>query len=510
MSKKIREELVKYREKFITGCAKNGIDAKISEKIFDFIEPFAGYGFNKAHACAYAWVAYQTAYLKANYTAEFMAATLTTEAGDAKKVVSAVEECRRMGVAVLPPDVNQSESGFTVERVEEGPHSLTPSPAGRGGTNGTPVSLPPAGEESGVRFGLLAIKNVGSRPIEELIEARRSGGPFTSLADLFARTDSKNLTRGAVECLIKAGACDNLGRPVSVAPTSWRSRLLHSLDRAMMLGQQRRRMREIGQNSLFGGTGADAPDDFTPMEGADHPMPQLLAWEKELLNLYLSAHPLAHVAKVLAKRVNAYTGYLNEEWAGQKVTLGGRVTAVRKITTKRGDAMAAVQLEDMQGAIEIVVFPKVYAATAATWREEAVLLITGSVKLRDEEPQLVAEGVEEFETTEEEMNRPTHLLRITLRRGADARGEALAKVDVHDVAIALARFPGDDRYELIVRAPRWQARLAPPATAPGVRYCPELHQELEHILGVGTVDVSVLPHEAPPTAGALLPARTAG
>ncbi len=518
MSKKIRAEMETYHDKFIQGCVKHGVTQKAAGEIWELIKPFADYGFNRAHACAYAWVAYQTAYLKANYTAEFMAATLTAEAGDAKKVVSAVDECRRMGVAVLPPDVNQSESGFTVER--PGPNPLPPSLGGKGRRSedsstgeaemsGSPL---PVGEQSGVRFGLLAIKNVGSRPIEELIEARRTGGPFTSLADLFARTDSKNLARGAVECLIKAGACDHLGRPPSVAPTSWRSRLLHSLDRAMMLGQQRRRMREIGQNSLFGGSGADARDDFTPMEGADHAMPQLLAWERELLNLYLSAHPLAHVAKVLAKRVSAYTGYLNEEWAGQKVTLGGRVTAVRKITTKRGDAMAAVQLEDMQGAIEIVVFPKVYAATAATWREEAVLLVTGSVKLRDEEPQLVAEGVEEFAASEEEMNRPTHLLRITLRRGADARGEALAKVDVHDVAIALARFPGEDRYELLVRAARWQARLAPPATAPGVRYCPELHQTLEQMLGAGSVDVSVLPHGAPPTpptADALLPARTA-
>ena len=178
MSKKIREEMAKYRDKFITGCEKNGIDAKIADKIFAFIEPFAGYGFNKAHACAYAWVAYQTAYLKANYTAEFMAATLTTEAGDAKKVVAAVDECRRMGVEVLPPDVNKSQAGFAVERL---------APAGRTGE-----------PRWGVRFGLLAIKNVGSRPIEELMEARASGGPFTSLADVFARTDSKNLTRGAV------------------------------------------------------------------------------------------------------------------------------------------------------------------------------------------------------------------------------------------------------------------------------------------------------------------------
>src|SRR5262249_4773365 len=158
--------------------------------IWAFIEPFAGYGFNRAHACAYAWVAYQTAYLKANYTAEFMAATLTTEASDARKVVAAVEECRRMGVAVLPPDINQRDIGFTVERLP-----ATPSLEGE-----------QSEERWGVRFGLLAIKNVGSRPIEELLTARRAAGPFLSLVDLFARTDGKNLTRGAVECLIKAGA----------------------------------------------------------------------------------------------------------------------------------------------------------------------------------------------------------------------------------------------------------------------------------------------------------------
>ncbi len=512
MSKKLREELVKYRDKFIKGCEKHGISAEIAGKIFDFIEPFAGYGFNRAHACAYAMVAYQTAYLKANYTAEFMAATLTTEAGDSKKVVSAVDECRRMGVEVLPPDVNKSLSGFTVE--EGSPNPLPPSLGGKGhsdddaamngkGPQGedTTVGARPASPGDGdandarraVRFGLLAIKGVGSRPIEGLIEARESGGPFTSLADLFARTESKNLTRGAVESLMKAGACDQLGRPEHISPTTWRSRLLHALDRAMAWGQQRRRMREVGQVSLFGGA-SDGGDDFVPGDAAEYPMQQLLAWEKELLNLYLSAHPLAHVARLLGKRVTASTGRLNEEWAGQEVTMGGRITGIRRITTKRrGELMAYVQLEDMQGAIEVIVFPKAYAATAEHWREEAVVLVKGTLKLRDEEMQLVADSVEEFEASEDEVNRPTYLLRITLRRGEDARSETLAKVDVHDVAIALARYPGDDRYELLVRSRRWLARLAPPPTAAGVRYCPELHQELERILGPRSVQVTTLP-----------------
>ena len=233
MSKKLKEEMATYQEKFISGCKKNGIDAKTADKIFSFILPFAGYGFNKAHACAYAWVAYQTAYLKANYTAEFMAATLTTEAGDGKKVIAAIEECRRMGVEILPPDVNKSGSGFTVEAL--------PSEDGE--------------PRWGVRFGLLAIRGVGTRPIDEIMEARAEGGPFTSLANLFARTDSKNLTRGAVEALVKAGALDSVGRPEGVRPLSWRSRLVHSLDRALTIGQQQRKMRALGQESLFGGSG---------------------------------------------------------------------------------------------------------------------------------------------------------------------------------------------------------------------------------------------------------------
>jgi len=479
MSKKIPAELAQYREKFVKGCQKHGIDARVAERIFTFIEPFGGYGFNKAHACAYAWVAYQTAYLKANYTAEFMAATLTTEASDAKKVVAAVEECRRMGVAVLRPDVNHSDAGFTVERL--------PAAAAEAAGAEADASETAAADDSrwGVRFGLLAIKNVGSRPIEELLEARRTGGPFKSLADIFARTDAKNLTRGAVECLIKAGALDALGR---------RSQLLAALDRAMALGQQQRKMREIGQNSLFGAVVDDTGVDFVLPDVPDHPQQQILAWEKELLNLYLSAHPLAHVASVLRKRTTASTSHLNEEWAGQQVTLGGRVTEVRRLMTKRGASMAAVQLEDMQGAIEVVVFPKVFAETAERWHEDAILLVTGSVKLRDVEPQIVCESVEEFVPSAEELNRKEYLLKIHIQR---ARSEALARADAEQVLVALARFPGDDRYEIYVRNGRWEARLAPVPGGGGVQFCPELMIRLEEILGPRSVEATPISSPVP-------------
>jgi DNA polymerase-3 subunit alpha len=264
--------------------------------------------------------------------------------------------------------------------------------------------------------------------------------------------------------------------------------------------------------SLFGGGAGSGSDDFVPPDGAEHQMQQLLAWEKELLNLYLSAHPLSHVAAALKKRVTTYTGYLNAEWAGQQVTLGGRITSIRRITTKRGDAMAAVQLEDTQGAIEVVVFPKAFAATAETWREEAVVLVTGQVKLRDEEPQLVADAVEVFAPSDEELQRRQYLLRITLRR---LQNDTLDRVVAQDVAQLLDRFPGDDRFELIVHGPHgpagmgWRARLAPPPERRGVRYCPELHAELERLLGPRSVDVGPIVEEAADASPALLAARSA-
>jgi DNA polymerase III subunit alpha len=461
MSKKIREELVKYREKFIAGCTERGINQKVAREIFTFIEPFGGYGFNKGHACAYAWVAYQTAYLKANYTAEFMAATLTTEASDAKKVIAAVEECQRMGVLVLPPDINRSDAGFSVERVQSEKESATGC--------------------WGVRFGLVAIKNVGTRPIDEILESRRRDGPFTSLVDLFARTDSKNLTRGAAECLIKAGALDQFGK---------RSQLLQNLDRALALGQQQRKMREIGQNSLFGGIADNSYDEFSLADGPEYPQQQLLAWEKELLNLYLSAHPLAHVAGILKRRVSVYTTDLSEEWAGQKVVLGGRVTEIRRITTKKGDLMAAVQLEDMRGSIEVIVFPKAYQVHSTHLYEDAILLVTGTVKLRDEEPQIVCESVEEFIPTDEELNHREYLLRIRVTRTGENDVLELARMD--QLLTVLMKYPGEDRFELIVRNGKWEAKLIPRKELPGIKFCPELMQRLEEILGPNTVDPLII------------------
>jgi DNA polymerase III alpha subunit len=254
----------------------------------------------------------------------------------------------------------------------------------------------------------------------------------------------------------------------------------------MAYGQQQRKMREIGQNSLFGALdGAAGGDDFVLPDVPEHSQQQLLAWEKELLNLYLSAHPLAHVAPFLKKRVSAYSASLSEEWAGQKVTLGGRVISTRRIMTKRGDTMLAVQFEDLMGTLEIIVFSRTYAATQDIWRDDALLLVTGPVKMRDDQPQLVAEEVEVFAVSEEEASRRAMLVRIHIQRG---KNSVVDMTRAQDVLTALNDFPGDDQVELWVRNGLWEVRMPAPSGLMGVRFCPELIERLERTLGRNTVE----------------------
>jgi DNA polymerase-3 subunit alpha len=460
MGKKKVEEMAKYKDKFISGCAKNGMEEAIARQLYDVIEPFANYGFNKAHACAYAWVSYQTAYLKANYTAEFMAATLTTEASDTKKVLGAIAECRRMQVPVLSPDVNASESGFAVE-------------------------LTPDGQRA-VRFGLLAIKNVGSKPIDEIIAERQKHGPYKNIADLCARVDSKTVTRSTVECLIKAGALDTLGT---------RTRLLHALDGAIKLGQQQQKNRKSGQTSLFGEPEEHGVGHFDLPAVAEHPQEQLLAWERELIGFYLSAHPLSHLEATLRTKVTTFIPALSEEWAGQTITLGGRVVEIRKIITKKSTTMLIVQFEDLQGGIEITVFPRLYGETADLWVEEARLFVTGKVEMRDDEVRFTAEKVETIVVSDEESRRVRHHLLIRLPRSGK---ESVDIARAQDVMRALQRYSGPDTFDLLVPLaadPQTVAVLRPDDHH--VRYCPELHAELEALLGPNTVTVGAQAAEAP-------------
>jgi DNA polymerase-3 subunit alpha len=457
LSKKKMDEVVQYRGKFVAGCVQNGIPRDTADAIFTLIEPFGGYGFPKAHAASYAWVAYQTAYLKAHYTPEFMAATLTTEANDLKKVATIIAECARMGVPVLRPDINASDEGFTVEG-------------------------------NGVRFGLLAIKNVGAKPVQAILEARRQGGPFTSLVDICARVDARALNRSALECLIRVGALDSLG--------GTRAAMLESLDRAMKLGQQQAKMRELGQGSLFGDT-ASGIKDFKLKHVPEKPLKERLAWEKELMGLYFSEHPLKRYEPFFKKYNCVSTSALTEEYAGQKVTLAGRVASVRRMPTKKGDSMAFIELEDAAGTIEVTVFPRVYEATSGIWEEDAVVLLTGKVEVREETIKILCETAEPFPVAETDLEQHHHLVQIILQR---THNDTLDLARADNLLTLVRRYhDGMDRYEIVVRNDRWEAVLVPEEDS--IRYCPEFHVAAEELLGAGAVHVQPLGEAAHATAG---------
>jgi len=358
MGRKKREIMDAYREQFIQGCLANGHPAKLAEDLYDLIEEFAGYGFNKCHTAPYGLLAYQTAYLKHHYPVEFMAAFLSSIIGDQEKVAQYADECRRLGVEVLRPDINQSRANYTVEQGK-------------------------------VRVGLAAIKNVGVGAINELAAERERGGLFKSLGDLCRRVDARQLNKRTLECLIKAGALDSLGAS--------RSQLLAILDSSLERSQSQQRRRANGQVSMFDLTAADvlAVDDDLPLpEVAEFPASMLLMMEKELLGIYVSGHPLGQYERALRERTSATAAELGDMAEGDKVVLGGLLVQQRRITTKGGDPMAFLLLEDMTGQVEVVVFPRTYGRVAAALEGVSpVVLVTGKLQRRDDEPKVIAEEI---------------------------------------------------------------------------------------------------------------------
>jgi DNA polymerase-3 subunit alpha len=341
------------KERFVTQAAERGVPARTIDAVFTAFEPFERYGFNKAHATCYGLIAYQTAYLKANYTVEYMTSVLTAFRSNEEKVAAAIAECRRLGIAVLPPDVHASHLEFTVEG-------------------------------DAIRFGLLAVKNVGQGAIESIIAARDEGGDFRSLTDFCTRIDLRLCNRKVLEALIKVGALGSMGHP---------AQLLLGLDDAIGSAQATQRDRVTGQTSLFDLGAADADVFERPLPAATEvPMRERLRWEKELLGLYLSEHPMGEVAEQVGRFVNAYSGDLKDESLdGQRVVVGGIVTGVRTVVTKRNETMAIVTLEDLQGTVEVVVFPRLYETTRPTWRDGSILLVAGRVDHRGEDTSLLAD-----------------------------------------------------------------------------------------------------------------------
>jgi DNA polymerase-3 subunit alpha len=345
MGKKNREEMAAQREKFLNGCAAHKVPAKKAERLFDLITEFAGYGFNKSHSCAYALLAYQTAWLKTHYPVEFMAALLTSETGNTEKVVKYIREARDMSITVLPPDVNSSDLYFT-----------------------------PVGEA--IRFGLAAIKNVGENTVRGILEARERLAPFRSFFQFCDAVDSRLLNRRVLESLIKSGAMDSLG--------ARRAQLFAVIDRAMDRAQRFQRERTTAQHGLFmgGAAPAEAPEPELP-DTEEWPEHELLAAEFATLGFYISGHPLAKHAARLKELKAIDLSSVEGRRNGEDVTIAGIVVALRAMRSRKGDRWAILTLQDMTGVLEVLAFPEAFARLESTLKSSAPLLLRGRVNVEE-------------------------------------------------------------------------------------------------------------------------------
>jgi len=510
VGKKKKKALLKHRATFIEGAIeRSGVPREAAETIFDDIEYFARYGFNKSHAADYAVLTCQTAYLKAEYPIEYMAALLTVERNNTDKVSRFIEECRRMSIEVSPPDINSSGLGFTIEDVGD---------------------RPPA-----IRFGMGAIKNVGEGPVEAILEARQVGGPFEDLDDFCRRVDLRDVNRRALESLIQVGTLEQFGR---------RAQLLPIADRILGVSAGIHKAKDAGQLSMFGsatGVHLAAEESILPPANKvpEIPRKEILAWEKELVGIYISEHPLARVTTRLDDVLSGSVGTLAEERSGQQVTVAGMVQRIYRHTTKKGNEMAFVTLEDAQGSCDVVVFPGLWKETKRLWQPEQIVVVNGKVDTsRRDEPSLLCSWVKRPEdisvaagvnarteeprptrppdsrgvragtrppeppappphfATSEEPRTPSsgsdgadgsvpRTVRVTLQRSAEQGSDQQRLRKIHDVLVG---YEGVDPFviHLADGAGRGiELRFPNQATA----YCPELVQELVSLLGDRAVSI---------------------
>ncbi len=429
MGKKKKSEMEKHQSLFVKGATERGVDPQVAEGLFEQMVLFAEYCFNKSHSTAYGAVTYQTAYLKAHYPVAYMAALLTVNAGATDKVQRYIANASAMGIEVMPPDVNASGTDFT-----------------------------PVGDR--ILFGLSAVRNLGDGAIRALIESRRADGPFRSLADLCDRLPGTTLNRRALESLIHCGAMDGL------EPNANRAQLMADLDLILDWASSRARDRASGQGNLFdllaGSTAAPGP--ATPGGGdslstapkaapvADYPPTEKLRLEKELVGFYLSDHPLKQLTRPIRLLSAVGLGSLEEQADKARVSVVAMVSGLRPVTTRKGDRMAVLQLEDLTGSCEAVVFPKTYARLADHLMVDARLLIWASVDRRDEQVQLIVDdcrGVDALkfllvELAPEEASdiAVQHRLRECLTQHRTERDEAGVRVPV----VALVRHQNETRY----------------------------------------------------------------
>ncbi|MAF43880.1 MAG: DNA polymerase III subunit alpha [Parcubacteria group bacterium] len=356
VGKKIKKLLLEQQDKMIKGMIDNGIDKKIAERIWEWILPFARYGFNKSHSASYATITYQTAYLKANWTIEFMAALLTSERNDIERIAILIDEAKKMKLQVLPPDINESFMNFSV--------------------------VPKTNQ---IRFGLLAIKNVGENVVKSLLEERKANGQFNSIKDFVLRVNSKDLNKKSLESLIKAGAFDKLEE---------RNSCLTNLEKLLEWSRNSQKEKNNGQKGLFDGMKLNSNLKLDKAKPASQE--EKLNWEKELLGLYITGHPLKNFKKILEEKTVSITNVINGSPPKTLVRIGGIISSIKKIITRKGLPMLFVKLEDLTDKVEVVVFPSVLERNPVVFQENKVVLVAGRVDQRDNTPKIICEEIEEI------------------------------------------------------------------------------------------------------------------
>jgi DNA polymerase-3 subunit alpha len=362
MGKKIPEEMAKQKIKFYQGCRDHGgLKQSVIDDLWHAIEPFAAYGFNKAHAASYGIVAYQTAYMKAHYPVQYMTSVLQAEAGDSDKVAAITHECRRMGIEVLPPDVNESFKNFAMVSKQ--------------------------GESGRIRFGLTAVKNVGEHICEVIYRERKEHGQYQDLEDFLERVEDKDLNKKSLESLIQAGALDCFGHD--------RGLLLSNIEHLLFFAKQIREKHLSNQESLFAGTAIEFDNKVTLKDAPDATLDEKLLWEKNLLGVYVSSHPFAFYSEVMEDALVPLSE-VEESKRGDWVVVGGVVDSAKKKITKKGSVMMFVTLEDESGSQELLVFPKTYEKTKEVWWEGNIVCVVGKTPQEEGDNKVFAENVYEL------------------------------------------------------------------------------------------------------------------
>ena len=444
MGKKKAEVMAEQREHFVRGAVGNGYPEDKAVRIFDLMAYFAGYGFNRSHSVAYALIAYQTAYLKAHFPREFMAALITSDMDNTDKVIRYIGDCRDMGISVLPPDINEGVHGFTV-----------------------------SGDS--IRFGLGAIKGVGQNAVTAAMQERESTGRFVSFFDFCERVDARQVNKKVLESFIKGGAFDSLGMG--------RAQMLGNLARVLEWAQRQQEDRQQGQISLFGGTTATASMTVTPSLDpvSEWSESERLGYEKEALGFYISSHPLMAVRQQLRRLTTATSQSLMDCARDQMVVVGGMVVQQRTQLTKNGERMAFLTLEDLYGSVEIIVFPETYRRSLPWCESDAPLLIWGKVEGDTSEGRVIAQRLLPLKEAEALCD----FRRLTLTVSPELDRAAL--VHVRELLVAS---PGDCRVLLALEFPDGERVLLQAADRLKVRPSMELLTALENLLGVERVQAA--------------------